>query len=97
MSAETALADSARPLLPRGVRLHHDRVRGRWVLLAPERALNLDQVGHAILKEVDGERSLAEIAARLAATYGAPLEQVTKDTRGFLQALLERRMLELAR
>ncbi len=92
-----ALASNDRPYLPRGVRLHHDRVRGNWVLLAPERAMKLDQVGHAILSEVDGERCLDEIAAVLAEKYGAPLEQVSKDTSGFLAALVERRMLELQR
>ncbi len=88
------LADSARPLLPRGVRLHYDRVRGNWVLLAPERAIKLDQVGHAILSEVDGERSLEEIVTGLAEKYQAPKEQIAKDTRGFLGALMDRRMLE---
>ena len=33
------------PVLPRGVRLHWDRVREVWVLLAPERAMKLDAVG----------------------------------------------------
>ena len=45
------------PALPRGVRLHHDQVRETWVLLAPERAITLDAIGHAILNEVDGIRS----------------------------------------
>lgn len=95
MSGLTDLADSARPYLPRGVRLHHDRVRGNWVLLAPERALKLDPISHAIVSEIDGERSLSQIASTLSERYGAPLEQVGKDLRGFLAALLERRMLEL--
>ncbi len=37
------------PLLPRGVRLHDDRVRGVPVLLGPERAVILDAIGQAIL------------------------------------------------
>ncbi len=88
------LNDAARPSLPRGVRLHYDRVRGNWVLLAPERAIKLDQVGHAILSELDGERSLAEIVIELARKYQAPEEQIAKDTRGFLGALMDRRMVE---
>ena len=31
-----------RPVLPRGVRLHFDAVRGAWTLVAPERAILLD-------------------------------------------------------
>ena len=84
------------PVLPRGVRLHWDRVRESWVLLAPERAITLDQVGHAILSEVDGSRSFGEITAELAAKYSAPQEQIAKDSAGFLGALRERRFLEVA-
>ena len=42
------------PVLPRGVRLHWDVVRSALVLLAPERALMLDAVGHAILSRTKG-------------------------------------------
>ena len=54
------------PCLPRGVRLPHDRIRDAWVLLAPERAITLDAVGHAILNEVDGARSFGDIWRRRA-------------------------------
>ncbi len=84
------------PLIPRGVRLHHDTVRGQWVLLAPERAVALDPVGHAVLLEIDGARRFAEIAARLAETYGAPLEQVSADAGAFIGGLMDRRILEIA-
>jgi pyrroloquinoline quinone biosynthesis protein D len=86
-------ADS-RPALPRGVRLHHDAVRGVWVLLAPERVLRLDEIGLAILREVDGRATLAEIAARLAARYGAPEGRVMADAATFLDGLAARRMLD---
>ncbi|GGG79601.1 pyrroloquinoline quinone biosynthesis protein PqqD [Salipiger pallidus] len=84
------------PVLPRGVRLHHDRVRGTWVLLAPERAVTLDQTAHAILSEVDGTRSLSQITATLAARYNAPEAEIAKDAAGFLGALCDRRFLDLA-
>jgi pyrroloquinoline quinone biosynthesis protein D len=83
------------PLLPRGVRLHYDKVRSTWVLLAPERAVTLDEVGHAILNEVDGTRSFGEIAATLAAKYNAPAEEIAKDSAGFLGALQDRRFLDV--
>ena len=84
------------PALPRGVRLHFDRVRETWVLLAPERAVTLDMVGHAILSEVDGRRSFGEITQMLAAKYDAPLEQIAKDSAGFLSALRDRRFLDVS-
>jgi pyrroloquinoline quinone biosynthesis protein D len=83
------------PFLPRGVRMHFDKVRNIWVLLAPERALKLDQIGLAILGEVDGAKPISEIAATLAAKYDAPVEQITKDSAAFLSSLTERRMLEV--
>jgi len=88
------LPDAARPCLLSGVRLKHDDVRGAWVLLAPERALRLDAVGHAILSEVDGETRFDEIVARLAAKYDAPAAQIAGDARAYLISLIERRMAE---
>lgn len=82
------------PLLPRGTRLHHDRVRDMMVLLVPERALLLDEIGTAILQEVDGRSSLAAISARLAERYGAPPEDVANDVRGFLDGLAAQRLVD---
>lgn len=81
------------PYLPRGVRLADDRLRGIRILHAPERALQLDAIGDAILSELDGTRSLAQIAAALAAKYAAPVEQITADMTDFLTSLIERRMV----
>ncbi|NOC45663.1 MULTISPECIES: pyrroloquinoline quinone biosynthesis peptide chaperone PqqD [unclassified Ruegeria] len=83
------------PLLPRGVRIHFDSVREQWVLLAPERAVTLDQIGHAILSEVDGQRSFGQITARLSRQYNAPEEQIVEDSSGFLDALRARRFLDV--
>lgn len=90
-----ALSPDAVPVFPRGVRLRFDEVRGVWVLLAPERALRLDPVGHAILSRVDGARSLDVIARDLAATFNAPLDQILADSAAYLSQLLDRRILEL--
>ncbi len=89
------IADHDIPYLPRGVRVHRDRVRDAWVLLAPERAITLDAIGHAILSEIDGTRSFGEITAALAARYNAPAEDIARDSAGFLGALHDRRFLEV--
>lgn len=83
------------PSLPRGVRIHFDSVRDKWVLLAPERAVTLDQVGHAILNEVDGQRSFGQIMTILSQKYNAPKEQIVEDSSGFLDALRARRFLDV--
>lgn len=89
MSPETV------PSIPRGVRMQFDAVRDGWVLLAPERTIRLDAIGHAILSEVDGARSLGAIAATLADRYGAPQDDVARDCCEFVRALAERRILDL--
>ncbi len=83
------------PVLPRGVRLHDDRVRNCIVLLGPERALMLDETGTAILTSVDGTRSMADIAQDLALRYGAPLDAVRTDVERFLGDLVKRRLIDL--
>lgn len=87
------LAPSDRPYLPRGVRLHDDRVRGGKVLLAPEKAVALDEIGIAILSRVTGEARFAEIVGDLAATYSAPVDQIEKDVQRFLMGLRGRMYL----
>ncbi|MEL7279087.1 MAG: pyrroloquinoline quinone biosynthesis peptide chaperone PqqD [Pseudomonadota bacterium] len=84
------------PKLPRGVRIHHDKVRDAWVLLAPERAITLDPVGQAILEKVDGTRSFDDITKALAEKYNAPAQQIREDSAGFLTALKNRRFLDIA-
>lgn len=83
------------PTLPRGVRLHFDRVRDTWVLLAPERAVTLDMVGHAILSEVDGQRSFDAITVCLADKYAAPKDQIAADSAAFLATLQARGFLDV--
>ena len=84
------------PKVPRGVRVHFDKVRNQHVLLAPERAITLDPVGQAILGALDGTSSFAEICTELSQKYDAPLDQITTDCAEFIEALMERRILELA-
>lgn len=87
------LSSGCVPYLPRGVRIAPDRVRGGHVLLGPERALTLDAIAHAVLSELDGRRSIAEIALTLAARFGAPADQVAADVREMLTGLHDRWMV----
>lgn len=83
------------PVLPPGVRLHWDAVRGSHVLLAPERALMLDEVGHAILCRVDGATRMEALVAGLAADFDAPVEEVAPDVAEFLEGLARERLVDL--
>lgn len=89
------LTTAQTPFLPRGVRLHECVVRQGWFLLAPERALKLDQIGFAILSETDGEASLGDIVTRLVSQYGAPRDQIETDVVRFLEDLIQRGVVEV--
>ena len=86
---------SARPRLPRGVKLRHDDVRQRWTLLAPERIFALDRTAVAILELCDGERDLATIVAELSARYSAPSAMIEKDVVAMLDDLVAKKALEI--
>lgn len=90
-----SVAPDTIPVMPRGVRLHHDKVRDRWVLLAPERTISLDPIGHAILAQIDGDTTFGGIVDALAAKYSAPADQIASDAGAYLRGLADRRILDL--
>ena len=91
-----SIAPSDIVMIPRGVRIHRDQVRDAWVLLAPERAITLDPVGHAILTAIDGMRDFRTLTEHLAESYQAPVEQISDDCAEFITSLIDRRILEIA-
>ena len=82
------------PKLPRGVRLHFDQVRHAHVLLAPERAFNVDDKAVAVLKLVDGQRTIAAIAEDLAAHFDADPAVIERDVSAMIDDLVAKRVVE---
>ena len=91
----TTLTETGVPFLPRGVRLHHCEVRKGWYLLAPERAVKMNDIGVAILNVVDGERDFAGVVDKLASDFNAPRDRIATDAGKFLTDLVNRRMVEV--
>ena len=87
------IGQGSRPSFTRFARLHHDRTRDRFVILAPERAYEVDPISVAVLQLCDGGRSVADIVAHLAATYSAPAEIISRDVVNLLQGLSDKRLL----
>lgn len=85
---------STRPKLPRHVKLRHDAGRARWILLAPERVLQPDDVSVEILKICDGSRSIDEISAVLAEEYSASINEIRQDVIAFVQDMADRGYIE---
>jgi pyrroloquinoline quinone biosynthesis protein D len=96
MNADTpVISGSSVVKLARGVRLREDPVRGQTVLLAPERAMALDDIAVAIVEALDGKRSLDQIADDFAKKFEAPVAQIAEDVKAFAHELANRRMLEI--
>ncbi|MFD5433980.1 pyrroloquinoline quinone biosynthesis peptide chaperone PqqD [Kitasatospora sp. NPDC127067] len=82
MRAEAPPPASWRPRLAAAVVLRHDRLRGKDLLVVPERVVVLNGRAATVLWLCDGTRSVAEIVTDLAARFpGAP---VATDVPGFL-------------
>lgn len=79
--------------MPRHIKLRHDPGRGRWIILAPERVFNPDEIAVVVLQRLDGQRSVSEIAEGLSQDYEAPLEVVTDDIIAMLQDLTDKGVL----
>ena len=75
------------PRLQPGRRLHFDRVRARWVLLAPDRVIELDETAKAIVERVDGRATIEDIAGLLAAEYDGELSDIAVDVSALLSDL----------
>lgn len=90
----TVLAADDVPRLPRGVKLRFDEVRGKHVLLAPERAFGLDEVAVTVVELVDGQRSVGDIVDILAERYQEAREVIAGDVTAMLDDLLAKRVIE---
>jgi len=90
----TGLANTDIPRLPRGVRMRFDAVRNAHVLLAPERAFDLDEIATEVLKLVDGQRSVGAIVDELAAKFDADRKVIEADVIEMLADLMNKRVLE---
>jgi pyrroloquinoline quinone biosynthesis protein D len=89
----TTISDSARPTLPKGVRLEIDSTTHKSVLLYPEGIVELNETAHEILSRCDG-RTLREVIAELAEEYEADSNVLAADIRDTLSDLQRRKLIE---
>lgn len=81
------------PRFMRGHRLREDKVRGRWVILAPERLFEPDEVAVEVLRLVDGARSLDAIVDILAAKFDAPRDMIAADVGAMIAQLQQNQVI----
>ena len=67
------------------MRLRFDKVRDRWVLLAPERVLFPCATSVEIIERLPEAATLGELVDGLAAEFEAPREAIAADVRRMLR------------
>ena len=83
-----------RPRLAAKARLRRDRHGQGWLLLYPERGLELNETATAVVQLLTGDLTVAAIVDRLAARYtAAPRELIEREVVSFLDALAARGLL----
>nr|WP_202397458.1 pyrroloquinoline quinone biosynthesis peptide chaperone PqqD [Xanthomonas sp. LMG 8993] len=75
--------------------MQHDRARDQWVLLAPERVVELDEIALVVAQRYDGTRSLAQIAQELAGEFDADAADIEIDVIELTATLYQKRLLRL--
>ena len=83
------------PTLAKKARLKLDRHTNKTMILYPERGLELNDAAAAIAQKLDGRRSIAVIAAELAAEHaGARSDAIERDVVAFVTLLQGKGLLE---
>jgi pyrroloquinoline quinone biosynthesis protein D len=81
--------------LARRARLRFDALRGRHMLLWPERGLLLNESGAAIIRLCDGTRAIEDVVDELSrASPDTSREIIDADVRTFLDGIAARGLLE---
>ena len=84
------------PKLAKKARLKLDRHADKYMLIYPERGLELNDAAASIAQKIDGLRSIARISDELAQEHdGAPRETIEKDVVAFVAELHRKGLLEL--
>ena len=79
------------PKLPRHAKLRFDEARKKWIINAPERVFELDEIAAEVMQLVNGESSIIDIVDILVKKFeGASKEVVKKDVLSMLQPLAEK-------
>jgi coenzyme PQQ biosynthesis protein PqqD len=83
-----------RPTLAAKARLRKDVRSGRYLLLYPERGMDLNATGVEVVRLCDGQTTVSEIVETLARRYAStPSDVVESEVLSFLGALQDRALL----
>jgi coenzyme PQQ biosynthesis protein PqqD len=95
VSASRGVSATMRPKLAPKARLRYDRKTTRYMLLYPERGLELNPTAADIVRLCTGAHTLDVIVEHLAAKYSSqPREAIAREVMTFLAALAERGLVK---
>ena len=84
-----------RPRLAAKARLRFDARTSRYLLLYPEKGMQLNGTAADIVQLCTGERTVGEIIAELATKYAPqPRESIEREVLSFLTALADRQLID---
>ena len=79
------------PKFPRHAKLRFDEARKKWIINAPERVFELDEIASEVMQLIDGKSSIIDIVDKLIKKFeGASKDVVKKDVLFMLQPLAEK-------
>jgi len=79
------------PKLPRHAKLRFDQARKKWIINAPERVFELDEIASEVMQLVDGEISINNIVDNLHKKFkDASKDEISKDVILMLQSLADK-------
>ena len=79
------------PRLPRHAKLRYDEARKKWIINAPERVFELDEIAAEIMQMIDGNLSINAIVDKLLIKFqSTPREQISRDVILMLQSLADK-------
>ena len=79
------------PKLPRHAKLRFDNARKKWIINAPERVFELDDIAAEIMQLVNNEYSIEDIVGSLLKKFkDADKQEVSQDVISMLQNLADK-------
>ena len=80
-----------KPKLPRHAKLRYDQARKKWIINAPERVFELDEIAAEIMQHVNGFLSIEKIVDKLLKKFNeSSKEEITPDVLSMLQVLADK-------
>ena len=91
MTERTIISSEIILKLPRHAKLRFDKARDKWIILAPERVFELDEIAYEVISRCDGERTVTDVVDELCLKFDqVEREVIMSDVVGMLQNLADK-------